>query len=140
MLYSNYSQAYRQTAVETAPPGKLILMLYDGALRFLQQAEEALVEGKREEAHKFLLRVQDIITELQVNLDFERGGVIAVSLNSLYAYFLRRLTEANVRKDPTPVREVYGLLQDLRQAWAEVVEKSSQGVEQKINGGLSLEG
>ncbi|ADG07467.1 flagellar export chaperone FliS [Kyrpidia tusciae] len=110
------SVAYRNTAVQTAAPDRLLLMLYDGLIQFLEAAKRALVEGRRADAHAFLLRSQDILRELTVTLkmDYE----ISHSLAALYDYYHRRLVEANVTKDPVPVEEVLEQVRELREAWA----------------------
>ena len=90
---------YQKIKIETATPEALILMLYDGALRFMAQAEAAFEENNIEKINNFLLRVQAIFTELQCSLDREKGGDIATNLERLYIFFNSRLVEANMKKD-----------------------------------------
>ncbi|HEY4246624.1 MAG TPA: flagellar export chaperone FliS [Lacunisphaera sp.] len=128
MLSQGYARTYRSNAVLTASPGQLVLMLYDGALKALAIARDALgrpeSDRKRlEVVNQQLLKAQAIVSELQGGLNFEAGGEVAKSLNRLYDYYNRRLFEANMRKQVTPVIEVEKLLGDLRSGWAEMLSK-----------------
>jgi flagellar protein FliS len=107
---------YRQIGVETASPVDLVVMLYRGAIRFLTEAEEAMVARDIAAAHGCLLRSQEIVAELMGSLNLDAGD-IAVNLSRLYDYMQRRLIEANLRKDPAAAREVRGLLAELLVAW-----------------------
>ncbi len=115
--------AYRKTQVETASPEALILMLYDGALRFMGQAELAFEEKNLEQISNMLLRVQAIFAELMAALDKEKGGEIAVNLERLYVFFLEKLGDANVRKDIKPMLEIKPLVQNLRNTWEQAMLK-----------------
>lgn len=126
--------SYRRTQIETATPGQLVVMLYEGAVRFLAVAETALGKGDWSTAHGALLRAQDIIGELRATLNPE-GGEIALKLDALYDYMLRRLIEANVRKDPVPVKEVMGYLQEMIPAWQEA-SKAQYAAETKVAAGV----
>jgi flagellar secretion chaperone FliS len=121
-----YARTYQAQSVLTASPGQLILMLYDGALRFLGHAKDALEskdESPRriERIHTNLLKAQDIIVELRASLNMEAGDH-AKNLDRLYDYYLRRLFEANVKKSIEPVVEVESLLRLLRDGWAEMLK------------------
>jgi len=115
--------AYRKTQIETASPETLILMLYDGALRFMSQAEIAFEEKNLEQISNMLLRVQAIFAELMTALDKEKGGEIAVNLERLYVFFLEKLGEANVKKDVKPMLEIKPLVQNLRNTWEQAMQK-----------------
>lgn len=108
--------SYRRTQIETATPGQLVVLLYQGAVRLLSSADAALAEENMELAHTALLKAQDILLELKATLNPE-AGEIAQKLDCLYDYMFRRLVEANFHKDRTPVREVLGYLQELLPAW-----------------------
>ncbi|MDH7479088.1 MAG: flagellar export chaperone FliS [Syntrophomonadaceae bacterium] len=115
MINSNAYYQYKNTSVQTASPERLLLMLYEGLLRFLGQALEALEARDYPEVNRLLRRSQDIIGELMatLNLDYE----ISHQLWALYDYFLQRLIEANVKKEPQPIIEVRDLLSGLQEAW-----------------------
>ena len=114
-------QSYRQVATRTASPGQLVLMLYEGAIRFLERAQAGF---QLEDPVEFnttindnILRAQDIIRELDFSLNVEQGGELAIQLRRLYDYFDRVLLEANLRKDPTGIGEVIKRITVVRDAW-----------------------
>lgn len=127
------ARAYQTQSILTASPGQLVLLMYDGCLRFMAQARAgfALPEDnprRIETIHTALLRAQAILSELRANLDMEAGGDIAVNLDRLYDYHLRRLFECNLRKDEAPLIEVEGLVRSLRDAWAEMLRSNENRV------------
>ena len=130
MKPNNPWQSYRQVATRTASPGQLVLMLYEGAIRFLERAQAGF---RLEDPVEFnttinnnILRAQDIIRELDFSLNVEQGGELAIQLRRLYDYFDRILLEANLRKDPKGVGEVIQRITDLRDAWATMLAQQGQ--------------
>ena len=123
----NYSlRSYRETQIRTASQGSLIVMLYDETLRPIRLAIGLLVDGAASEIEaigQHLTKAQDIVTELMVSLDFERGGDIARSLFSIYMFANRELMQANLKKEVDSLEKVHELLGDLRSAWVEVASK-----------------
>jgi flagellar protein FliS len=113
-------QAYRSNSVMTASPGQLVVMLYDGAVRFLKQAEIAMGEGADVHAGGRIAKAEAILDELLVTLDMERGGEIAGRLQAIYVFCKRLTIEARVEKDPTKLVRAAGLLLELREAFNEV--------------------
>ncbi|MBX7121611.1 MAG: flagellar export chaperone FliS [Opitutaceae bacterium] len=123
-----YARAYQAQSILTASPGQLVLMLFDGTLRFLNVAREAFAQEEDsprriENINTALVRAQNIIIELRATLNLSEGGEYAANLDRLYEYYLRRLIEANIRKQVEPVIEVYQLIQQLRDGWAEMLRK-----------------
>jgi len=116
----NQTAAYRQQAILTAPPGRLVVMLYDGCLRFLFQSAHAMREGDRQTSLQRMRRAEAIIDELTVTLDHDRGGVIASRLQGIYAFCRRQLLDAWRDGDADKIDEVSGMLSELRDAWAEI--------------------
>ncbi len=114
--------AYQETQIKTANQIRLIVMLYDGAIRHINLAVDAFTEGHRryDAINRHVIAAQDILSELMASLDFEQGGVLAKNLFSLYSFMNRRLLEGNLKKDPAPLTEVKKLLGDLRDAWDEI--------------------
>jgi flagellar secretion chaperone FliS len=112
-------QAYRQGAVLAATPAQLVVMLYDGARRFLRQAAIAMRAREIERMHNTLRRAEVIIGYLDGTLDFDKGDV-ASSLHPIYMFCLRHLNEARLAQDPAKLEEVSRLLGELREAWAQV--------------------
>ena len=111
---------YMEMQVQTAPAENLVLMLYDGALRFARQAKVSLAEGRMQDAHNDLTRAQDILGELMGSLNMDVGDV-AHNLFKLYEFIQYRLIVANVRKSAEPIDDVLQLLGDLRATWAEAI-------------------
>ncbi|NPV29189.1 MAG: flagellar export chaperone FliS [Firmicutes bacterium] len=128
---ANPYEKYREVQVLTASPERLVLLLYEGAIRFLEEARAALDGGDLAKAHERLTRTQDILTELITGLDFNYE--VSSNLYRLYDYFRRRLVEANVRKDPGAVQEVLRFLKELRDTWREAVvsRKAGESIESK---------
>lgn len=120
---------YLETAVQTATPSQLLIMLHDGALRFGRLAIEAIKSNDYQEANRCLKKVQDIISELIITLD--RSVPLADSMYKLYEYFQYLLIQANIKKSEQPVQEVLGYIAELKEAWlqaARAVTASQSGV------------
>lgn len=113
-------RAYRDSAVLTAPPERLVVMLYDGARRFLYQAAAAMREGQIETAHHKLRRAEDIIAHLRDTLDHEQGGQVASRLQAIYSFHLRHLMQARFDRDAGKIDFVGQLLGQLRESWAAI--------------------
>nr|WP_143156843.1 flagellar export chaperone FliS [Thermosyntropha lipolytica] len=128
-MYAQAYDQYKKTSVETLSPGKLLLMLYEGAIKNVKLAREGIKEKDYNKAHNHLIKAQDIITELMVTLKMEYD--IAKQLYSIYDYLYRRLVEANVRKDAAILDEVEVFLTELRDTWQEVVKKQAQSLLEK---------
>ena len=129
-LPNPYAQ-YRQSSIETATPARIVVMLYDGAIRFLSQALAAMAAGRHAEQSRLIGNAQAIIAHLHDTLDPLTGRAFAASLSGIYTALLRTLTQANIENRPEPVEEAVAVLRDLRETWAEVdrrclAEKQSQ--------------
>ncbi|HZM03030.1 MAG TPA: flagellar export chaperone FliS [Candidatus Saccharimonadales bacterium] len=124
---NNPWQSYRKITTQTASPGHLVLMLYDGAIRFLERGLAGFSHSDpiefNQTVNNNILRAQAIIHEMNARLDMERGGEVAENFRKLYSYFYRRLQEANARKKKTPLEEVIRHLRVLRDSWAEMLRK-----------------
>ena len=122
MPAANPWKSYRQVATQTAPPGQLILMLFDGALRFLEHGLAGFDRIDPAEAnmtiHNNFQRALDIVRELNRSVNLEKGGECAETFRRLYDYFERKIVDSNVRKNPDGVREVVQHLTVMRDAWA----------------------
>ena len=119
-LHARGAQAYLQTQVQSRTPVELVVMLYDGAIRFLGQARTALVVGDLVAKRDALSRGLAIVQELQHMLNMEAGGEIATRLDGLYTYVQGRCYEANAQRDTAGLDEAIKLLTPLRDAWADV--------------------
>ena len=114
--------AYTRVDVETASQGKLIVMLFNGAIKRAEEAKRQMEKGKTESVHKNLIRAQEIIAELRGALNMNTGE-IAQNLDRLYEYFQHLLVSANIRKDIRPVDECITMMTAMRDTWQEVFEK-----------------
>jgi flagellar protein FliS len=113
----NGVKIYKEHAVNTQSKGRLIVMLYEGAIKFMNLAIRQIESGDYAEKGKYISKAQDIINELNAVLDMEAGGEVAENLRRLYCFMIRRLTEANINKDPNLIREVIDLMEELNQGW-----------------------
>jgi flagellar protein FliS len=122
MRAANPWKSYRETATLTAPPGQIVLMLYDGAIRSLERSLPGFTNPDPAEAnmtiHNNLQRAHDIVRQLNIALNMQQGAEVAENLRRLYNYFERRILESNVKKNPAGVGEVIRHLTVLRDAWA----------------------
>ena len=121
--YSNYQNAYKKASVNTLDQNKLIIMLYDGAIKNANFAVQYMESGEIEKVHESLIKTKNIVTELLATLNMEQGGEIAKNLKSLYSYMFSQLIEANMEKKSEPVLTVIDLLKELRGAWVQIKEK-----------------
>lgn len=110
----------KQNKVLTASPQELTLMLYDGAIKFANQAKVAMEEGDIQKAHNLILRVEAIIEEFQSTLD--TSYEVAESMALMYDYIYRRLIDANMTKDPEILEEATGFIREMRQTWKEAMQ------------------
>ncbi len=120
----NPYQNYFANQVRTASPEKIMIMLYDGAIRFLRQARQAMEEGDRVGRMKKISRVVAILTELSNTLDFEKGGEIAENLDGLYWYMIRELTSVNISETSEPMDTAENILLELREAWSQAIAEN----------------
>lgn len=123
MTNRGYS-AYANSKIQTASPGELILMLYDGSIKFGNLAVAAIEKGNIEDAHNNITKVRNIIFEFQASLDFRYP--VAQEFNNVYNYLLQRSLEANIKKDAEIMNEVIEHLRTMRDTWKEVMRLSKQ--------------
>lgn len=125
MQYDKIAKSYKAQSVQTASPGKLVLMLFDGYLRFTTAAKNAFKEEdltkKNEGINNNLIRAQNIVTELQSSLDMSVPGELPGTLYRLYDYVLHQLQQANLQKKPETIDEADKVINELREAWAEML-------------------
>jgi flagellar secretion chaperone FliS len=114
------AEAYYQTHVQSRSPLELVVMLYDGALRFCDQAATAMDAGDMTTKAVAMSRAFAVLAELQNTLNVNDGGDVARQLDALYAHMHDRLLDANVQRSSAPIRDVIRLLTPLRDAWSQV--------------------
>lgn len=120
--------SYKQNSVVTATPEELTLMLYDGAIKFMNISKYSIENKDLERAHTSLIRSQDIINELNYSLDMKYE--ISEEMRRLYDFISSKLVDANIRKDITPIEEALVITHELRDTWKEVIQQVKQKVYQ----------
>lgn len=136
-----YNQ-YKQTEINTANQGKLIVMLYDGAIKFLNIALNNMDIKTYDLVNTNIIKAQDIITELLLSLNMKEGGEISSNLFNLYLFFKKRLLEANIQKSSELIQEVLDHLTVLRESWDKISAKETptDGTNVSKKGSFSIEG
>ena len=134
---------YNQVQIQTANKGKLIVMLYQGAIKCMKKSLLLLEKRDMEGKGNSLIKAQDIILELLYALDQEMlnsGNELALNLQRLYMYCYRQLVQANIRKDPQLIEEVVGIMSNLAEAWETVIASDGGGGAAPTRIGLALTG
>jgi len=130
MQYDKVAKSYKAQSVQTASPGKLVLMLFDGCLRFTLAARKAFDEEeftkKNEDINNNLIRAQNIVTELQSSLDMSVPGDLPGTLYRLYDFVMHKLQQANLKKEKQPIAEAEKIINELRDAWAEMLAQNPE--------------
>ena len=126
-------QHYRQTEVNTANRGKVLLMLYSGAITFLTKAKMYMEKKDYENKSRFMIKSLNIIEELNVSLDLQKGQEVAKNLKSLYHFLERYLSQANMENDPKKIDEVIDMLNGLKSAFEEILQNPEFSEVQNIN-------
>ena len=121
--YATAQRAYTESSVLTASPERLVVMLYDGAIRFLNQSAAAMREGQKDRSREKMRRAEAIVDELNVCLDMSYGE-IPQRLREIYMFCKRTLHTANVRAEPAGIEAVTRLLSELRESWDEIASKA----------------
>lgn len=145
--YARQASVYKEIGVKTASPGKLIVMLYEGATSNMEKAM-ALIEQNGKIAAKniesygnYLQKVMDIISELQASLNLDQGGEIAKNLLSLYIYFNRQILEATSDHKKEKIEFVHKMMSDLHDSWVTAsLEAGNTTQNQKANSALNIMG
>jgi len=127
MQTSNAYNAYKNNSVNYASKEQLLIMLLDGAVKFAKMGRQAIADRNVQKAHENIVKTQNIFYELMVTLDIQKGGDWAKQIMSVYDFIVRRLTEANIKKDIDIMNEVIPLIEEVRDTWNEAY-KISKGV------------
>ena len=117
---------YKESSIKTSTPEELTLMLYNGLVKFLMQAQNAIETNNIEKANNSILRAQAIIKEFQASLDMNYE--VSEGLDSLYDYMYRRLIEANLKKDVSIIEEILGYSKELRDTWAQAMKIAKRSI------------
>jgi flagellar secretion chaperone FliS len=119
---TSYTQHYAEEQIKTASKEQLLIMLFDGAIKFLRIAKKAMIAKDYEKSNNHLIKAQNIITEFMVSLDVEQGGATAEGLLELYEFYHYSLVKANIKKDIPLIQEITDQLVDMRKMWADAIQ------------------
>lgn len=123
MAYGRIAHEYRKNAVNGASPLQLIVMLYDGALRFMEGGRHAIAHNDYAKQNQQLQQAQKIVMELMSCLDMEKGGEVAKNLLSLYTYVLNELVKGNCEDNPECINRCIRVMRDLRESWVAIAQQ-----------------
>ena len=146
MAYQNAYAAYQKTNVNTASQGRLVVLLYEGAVKHLKAAlnlfdlNDKLKASDIEQFGIHLQKTQAIITELQVSLDMEKGGDIARNLMSLYVYFNEELMDATISHNKGKIEFVLSKVDELAEAWRSIANSTANAPAAKVQSVLNIQG
>jgi flagellar protein FliS len=124
-----YSNHYQNNQVMTASPEQILIMLYDGAIRFVRQGKQAILDGRQADKATAVSKAIAIITEFSNTLDYKVGGEIALDLNQLYDFMIRELSAINARGDAARLEPIEKILLDLREGFAGAAEINQRGTQ-----------
>lgn len=145
MGFQNAYNAYQKTNVSTASQGRLVVLLYEGAVKHMAaamalfEADGKLKASNIEEYGIHLQKAQAIITELQVSLDMEKGGEIAKNLMSLYVFFNEELLDATIHHNKEKLQSVHKMMNDLAESWRAISNSTANAPAAKVNSALNIE-
>ena len=128
---ANPYQKYKQTSITSAPREQILLMLYEGAIKFTKLAIQAAEQNKIADRGHNLMRAYDIIMELQVSLDHKVGGEISKQLDQLYTFVLDQYTKANRTGEIEPLKSALKVIENLYDGWKVAVEKYKKEMDEK---------
>ena len=146
MAFQNAYSAYQKTNVSTASQGRLVVLLYEGAIKQLTMAMSYIDENNKinpRDIGKYgicLQKVQAIITELQVSLDMEKGGDIAKNLMALYVFFNEELVQASISKDKEKLQSVWNMMNELAQSWKTIANSTANAPAAQVENALNIIG
>ncbi len=132
MNYQQPHQAYQQNSIQTASPGELTMMLYNGCLKFIRLAKRGIEDEDIEQKNVNIQKAQNIINELMVTLNPKVE--ISQQMRPLYDYMNRQLIQANIKNDVEILTEVEGLVSEFRDTWKEVMKINKQQKQVSVNG------
>ena len=127
----NNAQSYRKAQINTASPGQRVVMMYEGLLKELKKSRHAILKinediGQIEIANNSIALSQQIILELKLALDKDKGGEIATNLEDLYTFWIEQLSQANIKKEGKILTPVIDMVSDLRDTWKQATAKARQ--------------
>ena len=125
MVPSRFRNEYRYNEIATSSKGKLVVMMYEGAVKFVNLAIEGVDKKDLAKKGKYINKTHDIINELSLALDMNKGGEVAQRLEALYQFILHQLTLANIKSDRKPLESILNILTTLLEAWTELFTRDN---------------
>ncbi len=122
----NAYQQYKMNSVMHASPEKLLIMMYDGIIRFIEAAKESLRKKDIKGSHKNILRAQDLVTELNMSLDMEHE--VSMGLSRIYDFLHSRLVDANIKKDIAILEEIEPIVKEMKETWLEAISNKKESL------------
>ena len=134
----NPYKKYQENRIEGASQGEMIILLYEGAIRFMNQGIAYIENREIEQANHVIIKAQRIVNELQITLNFDLGGEIAENLFRLYDFCMQQLLDANVKKEVLGLQNSIEIFEDLLGTWREIIQGGGEATEQVS--GLNIRG
>ncbi|WP_333859926.1 flagellar export chaperone FliS [Clostridium sp.] len=131
MYTANAYSTYKTNSVNYASKDQLLLMLVDGAAKFVKIGRQALIDKDIKKAHENIIKTQNIFYELMATLDVSKAGDWGQSLMSVYDFIVRRLVDANMKKDVGIIDEVIPLIENVKDTWEEAYKVSKSNISKK---------
>ncbi len=130
-----YMNQYQNNQVTTASPEQILIMLYDGAIRFVNLAIQGIQERNVEKRNLHIKKAVSIVSEFRATLDHEVGGEMASNLDALYDFMIREMTRASIKNDTSILQPVLNILSELREAWVEaaVIVRKEKAAGKSVN-------
>ncbi len=140
MAENKQARNYLEMKIKTATPIQLVIMLYDKAISSLNSADKILNSEniQYDEVNNKILKAQEIVSELMLSLDFDRGKEIAKNLYSLYEYIIKLCIDGNIKKDSSKLQEASKILDSLRDGWKEIAKKEDKPNNQRKGGSFNM--
>ena len=138
MVPDRFRKEYRHNEIATSSQGKLIIMMYEGALKFVNLAIEGVDNKDLSKKGSYINKAHDIINELSLALDMKKGGEIAQKLESLYQFILHQLTLANIKSDRKALESILNVLTPLLEAWTKLLTKSNNNTNNTPRNSIKL--
>ncbi len=132
MIRNPYEQ-YRSNSVQTISPQRIVLLLYDAIIKNINLAVEKIDKKDYVTSNKKIQKAQDIVMELMLSLDKDKGGEVATSLAALYDYWYRTLIDANIKKNKTTLLEIASMVKEIRDSWEIAMTKELNKMKRKLD-------
>ncbi len=127
MVPANFYNEYRRNEISTSSQGKLILMMYDGAINFTKMIKKGIEKNDPLQKGLYIRKTHDIINELSCSLDLKKGGDVAVKLDNLYQFIIKQLIVVNIKSDKKALDSILRILMTLHSAWEQIINKQTHG-------------